>query len=82
MTAKQQILQFLYNNSFRAVWFSPTEIGMECGKTYTQASSWACGPLKALIKEGKVVKSNLGKGSRYKYNESPVSIEDFENKLK
>lgn len=54
MTAKEQILQFLTEHSYRAGGYTPTEIGMKLGKKYTSASSWCATPLKTLVQQGRV----------------------------
>lgn len=60
MTNKQKILEVLRerlkahllskpNKSLHVSrWITPTAIGMACGKSYGQASSWACQHLKRL----------------------------------
>lgn len=50
---KNDIVEFLKTKPDGA---SPTEIGEAFGKSYAQASSWACTKLKSLVEAGKVNK--------------------------
>lgn len=47
------ILNYLKSQKFFS---SPTEIGLHFGKSYNNASSWACFSLKKLVQVGKVKK--------------------------
>lgn len=46
---------------------TPTEIGIALGKSYTQASSSVSGALKALIKDGLIMKQKIGGRVLYKW---------------
>jgi predicted ArsR family transcriptional regulator len=56
---RRQALEFLFDDSNA---HSPTDVGAALGKSYAQASSYACRALKPLVADGLVERVQIGRG--------------------
>ena len=63
LTEKDKAILAIISNNVGSI--SPTEIGMKCGKCYTQASSYCSASLKRLMEAGLIIKITTNK-VRYK----------------